>query len=671
MGIKEFVANNSKYIAVICTIIVSIIALLLMAYYQLDITEQNYLIGQELEEDQYEYDLLKKLPKGSSIVQEFVAKYNNLEKIVFNIKVDTTKNYLNNRLRVEILDDLGNILKQEYIDYDILSISPNYEIKFDKQENSEGRVYSLHLVLDEKISEDDYEKESAISLKNSSKKEKGCCLYVNEQSVDGRIIIVDKYKNEARNILFNVSAIGIAILILALCIFIYSKKELKPETIFLLVVPILCFLYLIYTPMFTSHDEYRHWLRAYEVSEGKLVAENRDGIIGTELPRSVSEIYTKQGTYKNIKYTTIREFYEEEVNNEDRVFVDTSRVATYSPIQYIPETLGIAISRLITNKTIVMAYSARIVNLIVCMILMYFAIKTIPFGKIILLVLAMIPIAIEGFSTITADGLLISTTCLFIAHIFNLKYGNVEKIKFINKLILTILIAIIGLCKSVYIPLVLLLLLLPKRIFKNNKDRWITILIIAMVGIALNLCWMATSGVTTGKEKDIIATEMKISSIISNPIGFLQRLLYTININGQKYVNTTFGGQLGWNEIKVYSITPYGLGIIIFFAGIFDDNVRKRFSKREILTISIIILGILGAVFLALYVAWTDVNSNTIEGVQGRYMLPVVPLAVLLIGNILKVNTQYREKDILKIASISGLILYINAILTIIITYLR
>ena len=671
MAIKEAINKNWKSIAVIASIIISITILLLIAYYQLEITEQNYLIGQEISEEEYkEMGLLKNLPKGSIINQEFVAKYNNLEKIVFNIKIDTSKEYLNSKLKAEVIDDSGNILKQEYIGYDLLSISPNYELKFDKQQDSKGRVYSLKLKLDEEISQNNKEKESAVSLKNSDKKYKNCHLNLNEQIIDGSIIVVDKYNSHGRTVLFNISVIGIAILTFAACIFIYSRKQLKVETIFLLIVPILCLLYLIYMPMFTSHDEYRHWLRAYEVSEGKFLAEDKDGIIGTELPRSVSEIYTKQKTYKNVKYTTIKDFYEEEVNSNDRVFVDTSRVASYSPIQYIPETLGIVISRLITNKTIVMAYSARIVNLIVCMALMYFAIKTIPFGKIILLVLSMIPIAIEGFSTITADGLLISSTCLFIAHIFNLKYGNVEKIKFINKLILVILSAIIGLCKTVYIPIVLLLLLLPKRVFKNNKDRWITILIIAIIAIILNLCWLTISGIAKGEDEYIIETSMKTSSVIRNPIGFLQRLLYTMNVDGQKYVNTTFGGQLGWTETKVHSITPYGLCIIIFFAGIFNNNIKNRFSKSEILIISIIILSIVGAVFLALYVTWTDINSDKIEGVQGRYILPIIPLAVLLLGSILKVKTEYKEENMLKVASISGIILYINAIFTIIIARL-
>ena len=563
MNIKETVKNNWKTIVVIASILISIIVILLMAYYQLDVSEQNYLIGQKIDEKEYKSNLLKELSVGSCITQEFVARYNNLEKIVFNIKVDTSKDYLNSKLKAEIVDDKGNILKQEYIGYDILSINPNYELKFDKQEDSKGKVYLLRLELDKEGNEKNSKKQSAVSLKSSNKKEDNCYLYVNEQSIDGKIMIIDKYNSKSRISLFNISAVSISILIFALCILVYTKKQLKVENVFLLTVPILCILYLIFMPMFTSHDEYRHWLRAYEVSEGKFVPENRDGIIGSELPRSVADIYISQGSYKKIEYSTIREFWEQEINNDDRIYVDTSRVATYSPVQYIPQTLGIVISRLITNKTIVIAYAARVINLITCMVLMYFAIKTIPFGKIVLLVLSMIPIVIEGFSTITADGMLISSTCLFIANIFKLKYGNVEKISFVNKATLALLIVIIGLCKSVYIPLVALLLLLPKQVFKSNKERWVTILVIAIIAITLNLCWITTSGITTGKEKDIIATDMKMNSITSNPIGFLGRLLYTINVNGQKYVNTTFGGQLGWTETKTYAIAPYGLCIII------------------------------------------------------------------------------------------------------------
>jgi uncharacterized membrane protein len=58
--------------------------------------------------------------------------------------------------------------------------------------------------------------------------------------------------------------------------------------------------------------------------------------------------------------------------------------------------------------------------------------------------------------------------------------------------------------------------------------------------------------------------------------------------------------------------------IILLFSG---DNKLDRKSKLFDLAINIIIfLGIL----LALYISWTGTGSSVIEGVQGRYFLPLL-----------------------------------------------
>ena len=72
---------------------------------------------------------------------------------------------------------------------------------------------------------------------------------------------------------------------------------------------------------------------------------------------------------------------------------------------------------------------------------------------------------------------------------------------------------------------------------------------------------------------------------------------------------------------------------------------------------------------MSLYVHWTAVGSNYIQGIQGRYFLPILPLVMLLIGHSLKkVQSTYEEEHINKVVGISGLLLNLFAILQILIS---
>ena len=66
-------------------------------------------------------------------------------------------------------------------------------------------------------------------------------------------------------------------------------------------------------------------------------------------------------------------------NELTKINADTASV--YSPINYIPQSLGIFVARLFTNRPMIMLYMARLFNMIVSLILLYLAIKIMPFGK--------------------------------------------------------------------------------------------------------------------------------------------------------------------------------------------------------------------------------------------------------------------------------------------------
>ncbi len=102
-----------------------------------------------------------------------------------------------------------------------------------------------------------------------------------------------------------------------------------------------------------------------------------------------------------------------------------------------------------------MAYAARVMNIVVSFATLYFAFKLMPFGKKFLFVLMCIPIALEGFTSLSPAGMTISVSFLFISYILHLIFEKKdEKLTWKQGIFITILGTILALCKIVYLPIV-------------------------------------------------------------------------------------------------------------------------------------------------------------------------------------------------------------------------
>ena len=65
-------------------------------------------------------------------------------------------------------------------------------------------------------------------------------------------------------------------------------KDWAIEKIFLLLAVVFGFLYVFILPPFQSVDEGMHCFRAYQISQGKFLADNLNGKIGDTIPSSLS-----------------------------------------------------------------------------------------------------------------------------------------------------------------------------------------------------------------------------------------------------------------------------------------------------------------------------------------------------------------------------------------------
>ena len=186
----------------------------------------------------------------------------------------------------------------------------------------------------------------------------------------------------------------------------------------------------------------------------------------------------------------------------------------------------------------------------------------------------------------------------------------------------------------------------------------------------INLIWLkiANGYLSNFREGD---SKIQIILALQNPIQYIQTFIYTINLNGSKYLLSLFGNDLGWGElIKLYSMVPYFLLAIYLFTATTEEEIKNKFKTYQLIWIALVVLAIVTLIFTSLYVQWTTIGGESIAGVQGRYFLPILPLIMLLIGSTLKIKSSYKKENINKFVAISILILQVYTISQIIIAHL-
>ena len=131
----------------------------------------------------------------------------------------------------------------------------------------------------------------------------------------------------------------------------------------------------------------------------------------------------------------------------------------------------------------------RITNLIVCTLIIAMGIKILPQFKKSMLFILLSPVVLAYIASLSADGIIIATSFLFISTI--LYHKNKKEILSKKSYIgLLLLIIFVSTCKVAYLPLIGLILLLPNQNFKNKKTNIISKIMLISLGIMCSIVSM-------------------------------------------------------------------------------------------------------------------------------------------------------------------------------------
>lgn len=467
--------------------------------------------------------------------------------------------------------------------------------------------------------------------------------------------------------LYGTISYGIVISFGIIFYIIFSKKiynKIKLEKLYLMVAIPIGILYCIANPLGKVPDENYQARKAMAIAQGNIfstVDENGNAIESenVKVPQLVDK---KVMSYKEaIERINIEE-------TDEKIDVTYNTMALYSPICHLPQALGIAIAKIFNANVVIQFYAGRIVNLLFATMLIYFAIKLIPFKKIIVVFLGLLPITMNEFASLSADAITISMCILYIAYILYLKYQKIDSYSKKQIIILGVLTILVALVKIVYVPLVLLLFLLPKERFKDNKN----IIVISFIASAviLNLIWLAYCSRFLVEFNPGVNSAKQVKYVLTHPFTYMLIIFRTIVVYLQNFIVCLNGEGLGHYNAQasvLYVFSSIALFIFLFFVKDKEENDKIQIDTKTKIIISTIFLIIVGLIYSSLYVQWNIVSNQIIEGVQGRYFLPVLLLTALIFDNN---YLNVREKINKRYIFVFMLFFNLNALANICFTYL-
>ncbi len=411
--------------------------------------------------------------------------------------------------------------------------------------------------------------------------------------------------------------------------------NISPEKFFLVTALIFGITYCLLTPLFQGPDEPNHLLAISRYSNGSLtpVKENsRYGTItnsGIVQALELSPDLTDGKTYSyRVELPKLLQMHLG--NFRDKFFHMPGSM--YTPFSYTQYIFTYLIGEFLNLNPYILILLLRLTGLCVWIALTFFAIKIMPKGKWLLAVYALLPMSLFVASIISADGLTNGLVFLIVAMLFNgiLNPKSITK-RYIIVLLLTTLF--LGITKQTFFVVSILLFTLPIPSFISKKKYYLFSSLVFIISAAISISWQFF----TNKYNSVVPIPgvnpgQQLKLITGHPVYYLKVLWRTYFTFYSNPIYIGLIGVLGWLDTSLpIWITFAWLVILLKSMGSWIETKKTTLSKWQVVLIITVPILLIIMLTTALYLTWSPVKIGVVQGLQGRYFLPIIAILIPLL----------------------------------------
>jgi hypothetical protein len=428
----------------------------------------------------------------------------------------------------------------------------------------------------------------------------------------------------------------------------------SPEWVFLLLGLLAGGLLCVFVPFGAGFDEETHLVRVYDLA-GLHLLPNRSADNGSYAPGEFFSLsYQRRAQLTPAQDLLRGAAFSRRADRDNPTLAQTRSI-------YPPPGLAVqaALARLIWLKydlpVIPGTILLRLAGLAVYLCATWLAICWLPFGKWVLAVLALAPMALFAAATVNMDGFNNAVSFLFIALVLRIAIKKRPALTWPELTGVCGLIILLGLSKPGAVLILPLLLLFVWRASIPKWQAWVVILsCIAAVGLTVGWNSLALSGshFDTGGEQ---SAGRQLDLILAAPLDFIATFILgnLTRLSGfyQDWVGV-YGHWVGEVPAAIYFLFPLALA-----ASILAEPSRLEFtSGRRLVTAGVFLLSA-GATELLYFAANYLPGDPASLGRQGRYFTPLAPLLFLaLTGLVLPREKLARAARSLSVILLAGVL---------------
>lgn len=411
----------------------------------------------------------------------------------------------------------------------------------------------------------------------------------------------------------------------------WKKKLFKPEIFFPLIILLFGLLLILITPIGANYDEETYMARIFEMSLGHIMPNSFLGE-GRNYPAVLmSNSYRQDVNLWPVDAPTWIEQAKVRIDWDNRDFDSLWNYQTravYFPTLFIVQAPIMRIMGPRLDIPIVFIfYTIRFSYLVIYLLLVYLALRIIPFGKWMLGVIATAPMSLILASAISPDPIIFGVCFLFVAWVLYLIKQSSGYITKKQLLITCGLILAVCTLKPNYFFILFLLFALPYKNFLKKSDL-VVIMVVSLLGVGMSLGWTYMASQVVFNQLNMASDSMpRFWSLFQAPQIFIKSLAETISQSIVPYLIQTIGisGYGYWRlPTLVYVLYPAAI-VLVFFL---EDNRNILTRKQKIVFWLTGLLNFL-VIFTLFFIANTPLGSSTIVGVQGRYFIPFILVLLL------------------------------------------
>lgn len=375
--------------------------------------------------------------------------------------------------------------------------------------------------------------------------------------------------------------------------------------------------YVVATPPFAVPDEQSHFWRAMAIAHGHFVATH--GLDTTLVAKStqtfawvMARAEPRESLREKMRVVRALPF-------DGRSGGPIRFAAWYTPLPYVATSAVAALPL----RPVVVFYGGRVANLLAAVFLITLAIRAAPQHGTVIAAAGLLPMTLYELGSWSADAATIALAWLFLALLL-------EPPRRVG--LVAVAGLAVGLCKPAYFLIALLALVSEFR----WRDR-AAILSATAAGTMLSVI-VARLGAYNAREGLPVDAAAQIRCVAAAPFHFASVALHDLLSNGRFYVEEMVG-RFGANELK---LSPFVIAAEVVLLAVVALGTGAAWRARARVIAVLIASGSVGVILLSQYLIWSIVCGDSIKGVQGRYFLEILPLAMVPVA---LPHSRWRHAD--------------------------